>query len=138
MGTHTDTLHRFFAAWSKHDIDTVLTLVHPDVVYQNMPFPDVIRGREGVRAFATRFARGMTDVRIEIRNVVEQGDVLMHEGWESYDRGGRRITLPYAGVFEFRDGLILGWRDYFDWQSLERQLKDAPSKDAPSGDDRAA
>jgi limonene-1,2-epoxide hydrolase len=123
MAKHTDTLHRFLAAWSKHDIDTILTLVHEDVVYQNMPFPDLIKGREGVRAFASRFAKGMSNVKVELRNVVEQGDVVMHEGWESYDRGDTHVRLPYAGVFEFRDGLIVGWRDYFDWPSLDRQLK---------------
>jgi limonene-1,2-epoxide hydrolase len=53
---------------------------------------------------------------------VQSGDVVFHEGTENYVRNDRRVSLPYVGVFEFKDGKIIGWRDYFDYATLQKQL----------------
>ena len=87
-----------------------------------MPFPDVMNGKAPIAAFMTRFGKGMQDIHVELRHIVEVGDVVFHEGVENYSRKGRKITLPYCGIFEFKDGKIIGWRDYFDYGTLERQL----------------
>ena len=115
----------FFAAWARQDHAAVLDLVHEDVEYQNMPLPDVMRGKAAIAAFMARFGKGMSDIKVELRHIVEVGDVVFHEGVETYVRKGQRVALPYCGVFEFRDGKIIGWRDYFDLATLERQLKPA-------------
>ena len=46
MAGHIDTTKKFFSAWARQDHAAVLELVHDDVVYQNMPFTDVMRGKE--------------------------------------------------------------------------------------------
>ena len=122
MASHIDTARAFFSAWARQDHAAVLLLVHDDVVYQNMPFTDVMRGKEAISAFMTKFGRGMQDIHVELRNIVESGDVVFHEGTENYSRKGRSVSLPYVGVFEFKDGKIVGWRDYFDYATLEKQL----------------
>lgn len=127
MTSHIDTARMFFAAWARQDHAAVLELVHDEVVYQNMPFAEVLRGKEAIANFMTRFGRGMQDIHVELRHIVQSGDVVFHEGTENYTRKGRAVSLPYVGVFEFMDGKIIGWRDYFDYATLEKQLAAAPA-----------
>jgi limonene-1,2-epoxide hydrolase len=122
MASKVDIARQFFASWARHDHAAVLALVHDDVVYQNMPFPEVMKGKEAIASFMARFGKGMQDIHVNLRHIVEVGDVVFHEGVENYSRKGRKVALPYCGVFEFKDGKIIGWRDYFDYATLERQL----------------
>lgn len=122
MSQPIDTVRTFFAAWARQDHAAVLDLLHDEIAYQNMPFEEVLRGKPAIAGFMTRFGRGMQDIHVELRHLVASGDVVFHEGTETYERKGRKVRLPYAGVFEFRDGKIIGWRDYFDYATLERQL----------------
>jgi limonene-1,2-epoxide hydrolase len=131
MSAHLDTVRTFFAAWARQDHTAVLELLHEEVVYQNMPFAEVLRGRPEIAKFMAKFGRGMEDIRVDLRHLIASGDVVFHEGTENYIRKGRPVSLPYAGVFEFKDGKIIGWRDYFDYASLERQLA-APNQKAPA------
>ena len=127
MSNHIDTARKFFSAWARQDHAAVLELVHDDVIYQNMPFTEVLRGKEAISNFMTRFGRGMQDIHVELRHIVQSGDVVFHEGTENYSRKGRRVSLPYVGVFEFKDNKIVGWRDYFDYATLEKQLSASPA-----------
>ena len=36
--------------------------------------------------------------------------------------GERWLELPVAGIFELRDGLIARWRDYFDLETIMKQM----------------
>ena len=117
---------QFFAAWARQDHAAVLALLHDDVEYQNMPFPDVMKGKAQIAAFMAKFGKGMQDIHVDFRHLFEVGDVVFHEGVENYSRKGRKVSLAYCGVFEFKDGKIFGWRDYFDYASLERQLSAEP------------
>jgi limonene-1,2-epoxide hydrolase len=117
-----DIVKQFFALWARQDHAAVLALLHDDIEYQNMPFPDVMKGKAPIAAFMAKFGKGMQDINVNIRNMAEVGDIVFHEGVENYTRKGNKVSLPYVGVFEFKDGKIIGWRDYFDYTTLERQL----------------
>ena len=130
MAGKVEIAKQFFAAWARQDHAAVLELLHDDVAYQNMPFTDVLQGKAAIAAFMTRFGKGMQDIQVDFRHLVEVGDVVFHEGLENYSRKGRKVTLPYCGVFEFKDGKIIGWRDYFDYATLERQLAGDQAKAA--------
>lgn len=122
MTAKVDIAKAFFAAWARQDHQAVLALLHDEVEYQNMPFPDVLRGKAAIAGFMAKFGKGMSNIHVEFRHIVEVGDVVFHEGVETYTRKGTRIALPYCGVFEIQDGLIRGWRDYFDARTLEAQF----------------
>ena len=36
------------------------------------------------------------------------------------------MELPVAGVFELRDGKIVLWRDYFDLETIMKQMSGCP------------
>lgn len=130
MAGKADIVKQFFALWARQDHAGVLALLHDDIEYQNMPFPDVMKGKAPIAEFMTKFGKGMHDINVDIRNMAEVGNTVFHEGVENYTRKGNKVSLPYVGVFEFKDGKIIGWRDYFDYATLERQLKGGQVKAA--------
>lgn len=55
--------------------------------------------------------------------MAETDDRLFYEATEDFDTPeGRRVLVPYAGILDFRDGLIIGWRDYFDRGLIDGQV----------------
>jgi limonene-1,2-epoxide hydrolase len=59
--TPTQVAERFFAHWSANRIDDAIGMLSADVLYDNVPFTDIV-GRENVREFHTGFGVG-TDLR---------------------------------------------------------------------------
>jgi len=121
MPSHADTVRAYYAAWIADDMDGVMSLCTDDVVAVNVPIGP-IHGRVAVREFFTKFARGMGQKRYDIQRMVAGDDCCLVEGVENYVRGGHQVSLPYMSTFLFRDGLIREWRDYFDLQTVLRQL----------------
>ena len=75
-----------------------------------------------MRAFFAKFGRGMTDKRYDVHRILVDGDCAVVEGVENYVRDGKAVSLPYMTTFLFRGPLIAEWRDYFDLQTVLRQL----------------
>lgn len=119
--SHADTIRAYYAAWLADDLEGVLRLCTDDVVATNVPIGP-IRGKDAVRAFFAKFARGMTDKRYDVLRVLVDGDCAVVEGVENYVKDGRAVSLPYMSTFLFRGALIAEWRDYFDLQTVLRQL----------------
>jgi ketosteroid isomerase-like protein len=120
-----DHFHRFnsmIKAWGRKDIDGVLALMTDDIVWHFAAAiaPPVV-GKAKVRKFLDGFAPQIAELRWRIFHHAESGDRLFFEGVDEYiGTDGKRIATPYASVVEFRDGLICGWRDYFDGGLLEK------------------
>jgi limonene-1,2-epoxide hydrolase len=118
-------------AWQRHDVDAVLAKLADDIVwYARVGAPPVVgkaRVREALLALAPK--RKVENWRIH--NHAVSGDRLFVEGVDDYTgHDGRRVAVPYAGVVEYRDRLIAGWRDYFDIGTLERMKAGEPIPEA--------
>ncbi|ELW9449475.1 nuclear transport factor 2 family protein [Burkholderia cenocepacia] len=114
----------FFNHWSANRIDEALSMLAEDVLYDNVPFPDII-GRDNVRKFHKDFGIGSTfTVDWKVTQIAANGNVVLNERIDVFlhERGGR-ITLPVMGTLAIEDGIITVWRDYFDPTAFERQLK---------------
>lgn len=121
MPNHADTVRAYYAAWLDDDLEGVMRLCTEDVVAVNVPIGP-IRGKAAVRRFFEKFARGMSQKRYDVHRVVADETCCLVEGVEHYVRDGQQVSLPYMSTFLFRDGLICEWRDYFDLQTVLRQL----------------
>ena len=119
--SNRDIVNEFFDKWSRGDIEAALALCTDDVIWDNVPMK-TIAGKSAVHGFLAKFAKGMSDIHYELRGVMEDGDRLMLEGVENYTKNGRKVSVPYMASFDFRDGRISAWRDYFDLATVERQL----------------
>ncbi|RKT99342.1 limonene-1,2-epoxide hydrolase [Burkholderia sp. Nafp2/4-1b] len=119
-----DVAIEFFNHWSANRIDEALSMLAEDVLYDNVPFPDII-GRDNVRKFHKDFGIGKTfTVDWKVTQIAANGNVVLNERIDVFlhERGGR-ITLPVMGTLTIEDGIITVWRDYFDPAAFERQLK---------------
>ncbi|PWK33965.1 limonene-1,2-epoxide hydrolase family protein [Cupriavidus plantarum] len=113
----------FFAHWSANRLDDALSMLADDVLYDNVPFPDIV-GRENVRAFHERFGIGTTyTVDWQVGHLAASGNVVLNERVDIFrHRDGGEIVLPVMGTLTIVDGNITVWRDYFDPADFDRQL----------------
>lgn len=114
----------FFEHWSANRIDDALAMLALDVLYDNVPFPDIV-GRDSVRKFHTDFGIGSTfTVEWQVVHLAAAGNVVLNERVDIFKhRDGGTITLPVMGTLNIDGGVITVWRDYFDPTDFERQLQ---------------
>jgi limonene-1,2-epoxide hydrolase len=118
-----ETAQTFFAHWSANRIDEAVAMLSDDVLYDNVPLPDIV-GRENVRKFQADFGIG-TGFKVDwkIIEIAVSGDVVLNERIDIFTHeSGGTITLPVMGTLTVENGRITVWRDYFDLGSFERQL----------------
>jgi len=112
----------FFAHWSANRIDEALGMLSEQVLYDNVPFPDIV-GRDEVAKFHRGFGIG-TDFTLDwkITHMAAAGNVVLNERIDIFHhRGGGSIVLPVMGTITVEHGEITVWRDYFDPAEFERQ-----------------
>jgi len=112
---------RVCEAWNVMELDEYRTLFDAQVDYRNIPIegdrhigPDAVHGV--LAAFVERW-----DATLRVDNIAAAGDVVLTERTETFThRAGIKpgFELPVMGVFEFRDGKITAWRDYFERSHL--------------------
>jgi len=128
MGRHYSTLLKVIETWQTKDAEGVLAHLHENIIwhYAAAAMPP-IRGKAMARKLLTRFQQDMHGIQWRIFAHAEVGDTLFIEGVDDYQStDGHRIATPYAGVLDFRDGLIIGWRDYVDIGVLAQQKTGEP------------
>ena len=124
MTTATDTLRAVIAAWRKQDVEGVLRQVHENITWNNSGgLRPPIQGKAEMRAALQRMAGEIGECRWRLFDVAEvNGRVWMEGVDEFFNKAGVRIPVPYAGVLEFQDGLIVKWREYFEGRLIDRAL----------------
>lgn len=121
--TPIEIAETFFAHWNHNRIDQALAMLAEDVLYDNVPFPDII-GREEVAKFHRSFGIG-TEFLLDwqVSHIAAAGNVVLNERVDIFrHKDGGSITLPVMGTITVRDGRITVWRDYFDPADFDRQL----------------
>lgn len=120
--SHSDSVRDFISAWEARDVDAILGMMTPDAVYLNVGLPEAV-GHEAIRGFVAPFLAGASKVTWTVRHMAETADgVVLTERTDVFELGGRSLEIPVMGVFEFRDGKISAWRDYFDVPAFQRQM----------------
>ena len=123
--TNSDRVRAFIAAWEARDTETILDAIAPDAIYFNIPMAP-LKGREAIREFIAPFLASASRVEWSIHQMAEnEAGTVLTERTDVFVIGAKTISLPVMGVFEFRDGLISNWRDYFDLASFQRQMSAA-------------
>ncbi len=74
------------------------------------------QGREAIREVAASFAARYSNVTIDIRRMIVNGDQAVVEWyWEdTKNASGARNKADDAIVVDFKDGQITRWREYID------------------------
>jgi limonene-1,2-epoxide hydrolase len=112
---------RICEAWNLMDLDEYHMLFDAQVDYRNIPLPgDRHIGPDAVHAVLATFLETW-DATLRIDNIAASGHVVLTERTENFThRAGAKpgFELPVMGAFEFHDGKITAWRDYFELTQL--------------------
>jgi limonene-1,2-epoxide hydrolase len=115
---------RVCEAWNVMDLDEFRELFDAQVDYRNIPLPgDRHVGPDAVHAVLSSFL-AKWDASPRVDNIAAAGDIVLTERTECFvHRAGVKPgwELPVMGAFEFRDGKIVAWRDY--WERTHMRLR---------------
>lgn len=115
MADYSAITTEFVNAWTAMDIDRIMDFFTDDAVYINIPMDPPNRGKQEIRAFIEGFIGMTSAIEFIVHHQVESADgIVMNERTDRITINGKTVELPVMGVFEFSDGKISAWRDYFD------------------------
>jgi limonene-1,2-epoxide hydrolase len=121
MSSPDQLIRTFIDLLVARNLDAAAAMVSTDFEYDNVPMGKTY-GPDGLRNTLTGFFAACTGIEWIITRQTSSGDlthgIVLNEREDRFEMHGSWVTLPVAGVFEIRDGLIVLWRDYFDRATL--------------------
>jgi limonene-1,2-epoxide hydrolase len=122
LSANVQRVREFIAAWSRNDLDEIMSYFAEDAVYHNIPVAPV-RGLDAIRGVIRGFAGMASEIEWVLHQAAESpSGVVMTERTDRFTMAGKWVELPVMGAFELRDGRITAWRDYFDMAQFQKQL----------------
>jgi ketosteroid isomerase-like protein len=117
------TIDRYNAAWNAHDLDAILSMHAPGMVFENHTVGERAEGPE-VREHIGRIFENWPDLRFTGRRLYVRDGLVVNE-WtaRATDREGRRLEWDGIDVFPFENGLILR-KDVYSAGHRPRVLSD--------------
>lgn len=125
----TDTLRRYYAAWSTQDADAVMQFFRPDSVFEDLAFEAKFEGIDQIRSFVDLTYAGVPDFRVVPESIVSNGvsaaAAWIMAGTHSGDMPGLPATgktfeVRASSVVTFRDERILKIVDYWNPIAFQR------------------
>lgn len=115
--TNVDALGAAYAAFAGGDAATVFALLDPAIewnVPESLPVGGVYRGHDEVAAFFGRLSAALEEVSQQPEHFVDGGDRVVVLGTRSGRGPGGSYTVPFADVWEFRDGRATRYTELID------------------------
>ena len=127
-------IDRYNEAWNAHDLDTIMSLHAPDMVFENHTAGETAQGEE-VRAHIARIFESWPDIHFTTRRLYVREDLVtqewtatathvktMRRGDVTAEPTGKRIEWRGMDVIPFENGLIKRKDVYSDSVSILRQV----------------
>jgi steroid delta-isomerase-like uncharacterized protein len=127
-------IDRYNEAWNAHDLDTIMSLHAPDMVFENHTAGESAQGA-GVRAHIARIFETFPDIHFTTRRLYVREDLVaqewtasathtntMRRGEITVEPTGKRIEWRGVDVIPWEDGLIKRKDVYSDSVSILRQV----------------
>jgi steroid delta-isomerase-like uncharacterized protein len=101
------TIERYNDAWNAHDVDTIVALHAPGMVFENHTAGERVEGAD-VREHIARIFENWPDLAFRGRRLYARDGIVVSE-WTATatDGEGRRLEWDGVDIFPFEDGLIL-------------------------------
>lgn len=118
-----DTVTAFIGHWNDCDIDAMLELCADGIVYHNIPM-DPVEGTAAMRGMVEGFLANIASCDWQVHAIAANGNTVLTERTDGFTfKDGRHAAIRVMGAFELgEDGLITGWRDYFDMIEFQREF----------------
>ena len=117
---------------NEHDLEGVLRTFGDTARYDDEPWDEHYKGRDGVRQFYQQLMKALPDLEIEVLRRHVADDAILLEvvirgthlgGWRGLPATGRRIEFPLCGVYTFdAEDRLAGEKIYYDRGTVLRQL----------------
>lgn len=115
MSERIETVKAVMAAWARHDIDELMSHMHPDVEWHYQVGSRPAVGADAMRKILDKLQHHQLESRWRLVHHAETDDRVLIEAIDDFvNPDGRRVRAPYMGVYEFDGDLISHWRDYVD------------------------
>lgn len=120
--SNLDMVRDFIAKWEARDVDGIVETFTDDPFYHNIPL-EPLTSKTAIRGFIAPFLEPASRVEWTVHFIAEDANgVVLTERTDAFEFGTQRIALPVMGTFEFVDGKLSKWRDYFDLREFENQM----------------
>jgi steroid delta-isomerase-like uncharacterized protein len=117
---------------NEHDLEGVLATFGDTARYDDEPWGEHYKGRDGVRQFYQQLMKALPDLEIEVQRQYVAEDAIVVEvmirgthlgGWRGLSATGQRVEFPLCGVYTFdADDRLAGEKIYYDRATVLRQL----------------
>jgi steroid delta-isomerase-like uncharacterized protein len=129
-----ETIERYNEAWNAHDLDAIMEMHAPDMVFENHTAGESAQGEE-VREHIGSIFETWPDIKFETRRLYVRDGVVTQEWTASAthtntmrrgdlvaEPSGNRIEWSGIDVIPFEDGLVKRKDVYSDSVSILRQV----------------
>lgn len=117
---------------NQHDLEGVLRTFGDSARYDDEPWDEHYKGRDGVRQFYEQLMKALPDLEIDVQRRHLAEDAILLEvvirgthlgGWRGLPATGRRVEFPLCGVYTFdAEDRLAGEKIYYDRGTVLRQL----------------
>ncbi len=117
--------------WNTHDLDSLLNLYDPEIVWSNAALEATYRGHQEVRAFLGALLTGLPDLTFTVESRFARGEQVC-EQWviEGTHLGtlvgipptGKRVHIKGVSSIKMHNGKFIKDDFFFDSMSVMRQL----------------
>ncbi|HEY3296953.1 MAG TPA: ester cyclase [bacterium] len=124
-----------YAIISKGDLNQLTNLYAQNSVMVNMPWNTTFRGRDNVLNYIRILRTAFPDMKVTLTHQTAQDDTVVnewllkgtHKGVLKSPTGdiaptNRSVEIPGVSIFEMEDGQVVNIRQYWDINSLLRQI----------------
>lgn len=126
-------VEQLFTAWNSHDADKVAACFSETAVYEDVAAAQTHRGRAAIRKWAVSAFVDIENFKIEVvSSFVKDGRGVVEWRWSGTDKGlmktGKNFSVRGVSVVEVRRGKITGYKEYYDFATVMRQLGVLPEE----------
>jgi steroid delta-isomerase-like uncharacterized protein len=101
----SDLIERYNDAWNRHDVETIVSMHAPDIVFQNHTAGERVDG-DAVGPHIAEIFRNWPDLTFSGRRLYVRDDLVVSEWTAQATKDGRKLEWDGIDVFPFEDGLI--------------------------------
>lgn len=123
LGPGAKLVERFCAVWSNLNARELAAFFTENAVYQNMPIPGVISGRDAIEQNLAGQMAVLQYTTLNIKQIVAHRNTVIATRVDSFRfvNADHDVNLPIVGVFELARDFrhFTSWADYFDLAQSE-------------------
>ena len=123
---HIELIEKFYTAFNDGDAKTMTSCYHKELTFKDPAFGEL--DHDQACAMWTMLLERSDDLKIYFKNVWSENE-FGGADWDAhytFKKTDRKVLNKIDAKFEFKDGLIIGHRDHFNFYKWSRMALGAP------------